>query len=86
MSVDGGFFYDDASVLVSEMCGRNTLLDLVNAYRLSPFNLPPLLALYITIELLRIVEHLHRVDVIHGDIKPDNVILRDRCVREVLLL
>ena len=35
------------------------------------------LAMYVTIELLRIAEQLQRVGVIHGDVKPDNILIRD---------
>ena len=35
------------------------------------------MAVYYTIELLKIVENAHRCDIIHGDIKPDNFLVVD---------
>lgn len=37
-------------------------------------NLEPLAA-YLTVQLLHMVEALHRCHIIHGDIKPDNILL-----------
>ena len=53
------------------------LQDLVNLHKLLRQPLSPALVLYLTVELLRIAQHLQRVHVIHGDVKPDNVIVRD---------
>jgi len=36
------------------------------------------LVIYYTIELLRILEALHERDIIHGDVKPDNFLIRDK--------
>ena len=78
MQIERGWFFDDASCLVTESCSCGTLLDLVNAHRLKHKSVHHYIVLFLTIELLRIVEHLHRVDIIHGDVKPDNILVRER--------
>lgn len=34
------------------------------------------LTMYLTIELMHIVEQLHRCQIIHGDLKPDNLLVK----------
>jgi checkpoint serine/threonine-protein kinase len=38
------------------------------------------LAIYYTIEMLKIVETLHATHIIHGDIKPDNFLIKNNTV------
>lgn len=76
--------FADASFLIEDFsdCG-GTLLDAVNAGRNLDgctggpgAGLDESLAMFYTVELLRTVEALHSVGIIHGDLKADNVLLR----------
>jgi checkpoint serine/threonine-protein kinase len=55
--------------------------ELVNAYLALGQRMDEVLCMYYTIEMLDMLEVLHRVGLIHGDLKPDNLLIRsDRCV------
>lgn len=72
------------SFLVEDYRGQGTLLDLINIIRNEPTlvhnngegGLDECLAMFFTVELFRTVEALHANDVLHGDIKPDNCLVR----------
>jgi len=70
--------YSDEGFLIEEFRGQGTLLDAVNASRAATEGngVDELLAMFFAVELLRTVEALHSKGVIHGDLKPDNVLLR----------
>ena len=65
------------SVLVTAFGPHGTLQDAVNALLGSDrVGMHESLAMYLTVELLRALEVLHAAAFIHGDVKPDNVLLR----------
>lgn len=79
------FAFADESYLVLDYAPQGTLLDAVNkasamgiapATAGGPSALDELVAIFFTIELLRLVESLHRSRFIHGDIKIDNCLVR----------
>jgi checkpoint serine/threonine-protein kinase len=35
------------------------------------------LVMYYTIEMLGILDHLHKMKIIHGDVKPDNFLIQN---------
>ena len=75
------YVFRDESYLILDMCAQGTLLELVN--RAQEINvaekgacLRESLVMFFTIELLRLVEGMHAVGFIHGDLKIDNCLLR----------
>ena len=69
--------FQDEGFLVLPYHPHGTLLDLVNYFRTEPSGvMDEQLAMFFTIELLRTVEALHGKSVLHGDLKPDNCLLR----------
>lgn len=73
VGIDAGYFYDNGSVLVNECLAHGTLLDLVNYYKKQTVSMPESLVFYMSLELLAVTEQLHRRQIIHADIKADNV-------------
>lgn len=69
--------YQDEAFLFLPYHPDGTLLDVVNLFRAEPSGvMDELLAMFLSIELLRTVEALHAKGILHGDIKPDNCLLR----------
>ncbi|KAF7799772.1 hypothetical protein EIP86_011014 [Pleurotus ostreatoroseus] len=76
------FAYHDESFLVLELCKQGTLLEIVNNAgkagidRAGSCSLDELLVMFFAIELMRLLEGMHRAGFIHGDMKIDNCLLR----------
>jgi checkpoint serine/threonine-protein kinase len=74
-------FADEAYLLESYL-DQGTLLDLVNLAKTDPSSanttgtLDESVAMFFTVELLRTVEAMHSVGVLHGDLKADNCLVR----------
>lgn len=68
--------FQDESYLVLQYCHQGTLLDVVNLYKNQDNVVDEVLCIFLTIELLRLVEALHQVGIIHGDLKADNCMVR----------
>ncbi|GAO49883.1 hypothetical protein G7K_4020-t1 [Saitoella complicata NRRL Y-17804] len=69
--------FADEGYLLLEYHNQGTMLDLVNLFRGGEGGaMDEILAMFFTVELLRAVEGLHAKGVIHGDLKPDNCLLR----------
>ncbi|GAQ79054.1 putative Protein kinase [Klebsormidium nitens] len=79
------FCYAGTSVLVAPYGEHGTLQDLVNAYlaagQKGMDSTTEAVAVFYTIELLRMLEVLHEAGIIHGDFKPDNLLIRNDCER-----
>ena len=69
--------YRDEAFLFLPFHPHGTLLDVINFFRAEPSGvMDEQLAMFFTIELMRTMEALHSKSVLHGDVKPDNCLLR----------
>ncbi|ONK74931.1 uncharacterized protein A4U43_C03F11580 [Asparagus officinalis] len=68
--------YPDISILVCNYLSHGTLQDAINSHLLLHKFMDEILCIYYTIEMLRMLETLHAVGIIHGDFKPDNLLIR----------
>ncbi|KAL1490895.1 hypothetical protein ABEB36_011572 [Hypothenemus hampei] len=75
MEVSVGYFSKQASVLVSQFEQLGSLLDAINILKKNVMKNTENLALYFTLQMLQIVKAMHEVQIIHGDIKPDNFLV-----------
>jgi checkpoint serine/threonine-protein kinase len=69
--------HPERSLLLTEQGDTETLQDVINAYLKKGKNMDEHVVAFYTIEMLRMLEHLHAVGIIHGDMKPDNLLLRN---------
>ncbi|KAG8444086.1 hypothetical protein GDO86_009318 [Hymenochirus boettgeri] len=71
--------FNNGSVLVGDLYNFGSLLNAINLYKkLSEKVMPAPLVLYFAINILYMVEQLHNIGIIHGDIKPDNFAIGER--------
>ncbi|KAJ6494818.1 hypothetical protein C8R47DRAFT_1117332 [Mycena vitilis] len=75
------FAFRDESYLAMDLCPQGTLLNIVNGANAASLaqaggTLDELLVMFFAVELLRVVEAMHKVGFIHGDLKIDNCLLR----------
>ncbi|GFS84610.1 hypothetical protein NPIL_179761 [Nephila pilipes] len=77
MEINAANRFSDALILVSEFSHRGTLLDLVNIYKQKNENVPETITMYLTFEMLHIMSKIHECQIIHSDVKPDNILIRD---------
>lgn len=68
--------YPDGIILLNEFSDLGTLLDVINFYKKQGSTVPEFLIMFFTLEMLHIVSKLHKCRIIHGDIKPDNFLLK----------
>ncbi|GAB4825647.1 hypothetical protein Ancab_008521 [Ancistrocladus abbreviatus] len=68
--------YPDYSILVCDYLSHGTLQDVINSYVVVGGFMEEVLCIYYTTEMLHILEALHTVGIIHGDFKPDNLLIR----------
>ncbi|KAL2610840.1 hypothetical protein R1flu_022532 [Riccia fluitans] len=69
--------YTDCSFMICDYGEKGTLQDVVNAYLAKSQKMEEGLCMFYTIEMLHMLEVLHAAGIIHGDIKPDNLLIRD---------
>ncbi|KAG6817337.1 hypothetical protein H0H87_009935 [Tephrocybe sp. NHM501043] len=75
------YVFRDESFLILDFCPQGTLLSIVNNAGAAGVSqqgacLDELLVIFFTVELLRLLEAMHKVGFIHGDLKIDNCLLR----------
>jgi len=76
MSTPRCFTYGDGNILVTQHQRMGTLLDLVNLTKNADKQIIEPIAIYLTAELLGLLEILHSMKIVHADIKPDNFLVR----------
>ena len=78
MSIPRNYAFRDGGVFVSYHQKFGSLLDIINIVKQCPgnkFSIEPM-AVFFTIELLKMVEALHGAGIIHADLKADNLLLK----------
>ncbi|KAK6884947.1 Checkpoint serine/threonine-protein kinase BUB1 [Candida tropicalis] len=73
---DALYYFKDESFLVMDYCSQSTLLDVVNNFKNNGSLVDEVLVVFFTIELMKIVETLHSIKILHGDLKADNCMVR----------
>jgi checkpoint serine/threonine-protein kinase len=75
--------YRDEAFIILQYSPQGTLLDLINAARNENAKagkpaegVDEVVAMWLAVELLRVLEDLHRVGILHGDLKGDNCLVR----------
>eukprot|EP00002_Diphylleia_rotans_P028614 TRINITY_DN5782_c0_g2_i3.p1 TRINITY_DN5782_c0_g2~~TRINITY_DN5782_c0_g2_i3.p1 ORF type:complete len:684 (+),score=126.48 TRINITY_DN5782_c0_g2_i3:405-2456(+) len=68
--------YPSGSILVMDQGSYGTLQDLINMHLAKDSGIEENVVIAYSIEILRIVRHLHSANILHADIKPDNFLLR----------
>ncbi|KAK7257417.1 hypothetical protein RIF29_31389 [Crotalaria pallida] len=68
--------YSDCSILICDYLAHGTLQDVINSYAVVGKSMEEVLCIYYTTEMLHMVETMHDVGLIHGDFKPDNLLIR----------
>ncbi|SCU79131.1 LAMI_0A07470g1_1 [Lachancea mirantina] len=69
--------FQDESYLVLNYAHQGTVLDLISAEKGRSANaLNEYLCMFITVELMKVLECIHDVGIIHGDLKADNCMIR----------
>jgi checkpoint serine/threonine-protein kinase len=78
----GLHLFRNESYLILEYRDQGTILDLVNSAKVSLIGrsstgvMDETLAMFLAIELVRSVENLHSKNILHGDLKADNCLIR----------
>ncbi|KGU30089.1 checkpoint serine/threonine-protein kinase [Candida albicans P57055] len=76
------YYFQDESFLILDYCSQSTLLDVVNNYKNKGSSLEECLVIFFTVELLKALEALHSVGILHGDLKADNCMVRFEPINE----
>lgn len=76
MDISTAFLGDNASLFVSEYSKYGSLLDVANKVKVATTKcINEFIVILLTSEMLSIVHYLHKAQIIHADIKPDNFLL-----------
>lgn len=67
-------------MILMDYSDQGSLQDAINVYLKVGKRMDETLAIYYTIEMLKILEILHKAGIIHGDIKPDNFLIKNHPV------
>ncbi|RCK59426.1 Checkpoint serine/threonine-protein kinase BUB1 [Candida viswanathii] len=70
------YYFKDESFLVLDYCSQSNLLDVVNNFKNQGSLVDEVLVIFFTVELIKILESLHSINILHGDLKADNCMVR----------
>ena len=71
------YYFQDESYLIMDYCPQGTVLDVVNYYKNNEStSVDEVLCVYLAVELLKALQTLHRMGILHGDLKADNCMIR----------
>lgn len=70
------YYFKDESFLVMDYCSQSTLLDVVNIFKNQGSMVDEVLVIFFAIELMKMLETLHSINILHGDLKADNCMIR----------
>lgn len=70
------FVFSRFSLLHYVDSDENVLQDVINSYVVTAKSMEEELCIYYTVEMLYMLETLHGAGIIHGDFKPDNLLIR----------
>ncbi|KAJ9577246.1 hypothetical protein L9F63_006220 [Diploptera punctata] len=76
MDVQKAYSLMNGSIIVSDVSQYGSLLSFINAVKVIGESFPNTLLLHWMVELLNIIQALQKCQIIHGDIKPDNFVVR----------
>ncbi|ODQ80754.1 hypothetical protein BABINDRAFT_7450 [Babjeviella inositovora NRRL Y-12698] len=86
IQAEGLHLYQDEGYLILSYKHQGTILDIVNFFRSrqvpTTHAVEEVMVVFLSIELLRTMESLHRIGIIHGDLKPDNCMVRFQSLAE----
>ena len=77
LPVDSVHVFNNSSVLMTNLFNEGSLLDMMNHYNSKRKKVSDTVICTYTLDILRCVRAIHQADIIHGDIKPDNLLLKD---------
>lgn len=71
------YYFQDESYLIMDYCPQGTVLDIVNYYKNNEStSVDEVLCVHLAVELLKAVQNLHMMGILHGDLKADNCMIR----------
>ncbi|CAD5232915.1 unnamed protein product [Bursaphelenchus xylophilus] len=75
MQIRDAFIFKDASAIVYDYGQYGTALDLANTYKTNKREIYGGALTLIALQLAEVLKYIHKAEIIHADIKPDNLLL-----------
>uniref|UniRef100_A0A158R511 Protein kinase domain-containing protein n=1 Tax=Syphacia muris TaxID=451379 RepID=A0A158R511_9BILA len=75
MSVNDAYIYSNMSAIVYEYHPFGNILDLANSMKSVRCSSTGLLCVYLSLQMARILNEVHKAHIIHADVKPDNFMI-----------
>lgn len=79
MAVDFAIIGNNATIFASKFAKHGTIINVFNKVKQTTNkNIDECIVMLLTKQMVTIVEHFHKANFIHADIKPDNFLLMDK--------